>query len=715
MLSAAPTARHWAWLRAIRPVDVLVAGTLALLLWHAAVYAFLVDDAFISFRYARNLASGHGLVFNPGYERVEGYTDFLWVVLLAGFYAVGVRLEIAAHVLSIAATIGLWSLVVWFVYRSAPEGRQRWLLPAAPLFLGATRSVAVWSTSGLETRLFELLVVGAVFRLVVEVEAQLAGRPRRPLAALLFALATLTRPDGLLVSAAAFGAAGLYLILRRRLNVRAFAAGGALFALLVGGHYLFRYAYYGQWFPNTYYAKVGGQTWWDMGLTYFGMFALEYAAYLWIPLLVAAVLESRRRKAPFVPLLFGAIIVPHAVYVAALGGDHFEYRPVDLYFPFLFILLYDGARYLARGLAGAVATAACAAVVLGGLIALPYQTHRQFPDDYLAGFPGTPRDSVASSHFLRPERDPLYRLPGLRALAEGYRTRLCTATRDFVGIRQEEHRVFAAITVAEGRRLRRLVDSGMLPTDTHLALPAVGAVPYYSDVRVLDLHGLTDARVAHSQFRADLRLMAHGKHASLEYVRQAGVDFWGRQGRVLLPITHGAWPSYLAESLEQRAAVHVAAVGEGYYLVGLLVQGYEHASRRFPRLRFRPLSDPQVWASLVQAVITAQYPVIEQRPNDFQARTTLAAALLLVRRHAEAVEHCGAALVERPDDAELWQMLARAYLGLRDLARATAAAEQALHWAQRQENPATEEDARRLLAYLRALPQSAAAPSTPRP
>ena len=47
----------------------------------------VVDDALISFRYAVNLVEGRGLVFNPG-ERVEGYTNFLWTIVLAGVYAV---------------------------------------------------------------------------------------------------------------------------------------------------------------------------------------------------------------------------------------------------------------------------------------------------------------------------------------------------------------------------------------------------------------------------------------------------------------------------------------------------------------------------------------------------------------------------------------------------------------------------------------------------
>src|SRR5262249_17069495 len=128
-----------------------LAASLALLLAHAWSYRFLTDDAFISFRYARNLSHGAGLVFNPGGDRVEGYSNFLWVVLLAAADKVGVRPEIAATAFSLAATVALWATILWFALRLLPPSASRaWaLLPL--LLLAATRSVAVWSTGGLET------------------------------------------------------------------------------------------------------------------------------------------------------------------------------------------------------------------------------------------------------------------------------------------------------------------------------------------------------------------------------------------------------------------------------------------------------------------------------------------------------------------------------------------------------------------------------------
>ena len=68
-----------------RVIHLLSLPWLALLAWLTSVAWFLTDDAFISFRYVRNLLEGHGLVFNPG-EYVEGYTNFLWILELVALW-----------------------------------------------------------------------------------------------------------------------------------------------------------------------------------------------------------------------------------------------------------------------------------------------------------------------------------------------------------------------------------------------------------------------------------------------------------------------------------------------------------------------------------------------------------------------------------------------------------------------------------------------------
>ncbi len=591
-------------LAGIGPGLALLVG-LGLLLAHADVYAFLTDDAFISFRYARNLAEGFGLVFNPGFERVEGYTNFLWVTLLAGLAALGAAPEDAANPLSIAFTVATFATVVALAVRTAPPRHRALAIALPPLLLAATRSFAVWSTSGLETRLFELLVIGGSLRLLVEFDHLERGATRvRPFAAMLFALACLTRPDGQLVAACAFATA----ILARPRHIRArlpwIAATAGTLVVAIGAHYLFRRYYYGEWLPNTWYAKVGDRVAWPEGLRYLASFALEYAMPLWIPFLAAGAIQHFRRGTGIVPALFAAICLPHALYVVAVGGDHFEYRPLDLYFPFAYLLLAQGAAYLASSPRAAAASAAALVAIFVGVVELPRQSHLQFARSYLPGFPGMSAIAPSARRFLDPERSPVYRLPGLRSVAAAHRRLVTDLTANFVGVRQEEHRMFLDTVRDEGRLLGELVGFGVLPEDTHIAICCVGAIPYYSGLRTLDRQGLTDARVARSAF-VHPEIMAHGKSATLAYARERNVDLWAEDHVHL--VLHRSDPELRRILVGRRSMVgieigepaHFAALGGGRYLVAWLPGGIEAGRRRFPRLTFASSDD----AEAVRAVL----------------------------------------------------------------------------------------------------------------
>src|SRR3954454_23338088 len=83
----------------------------ALLVPHALLFDFVNDDAYISFRYARNLAEHGQLVFNLG-ERVEGFTNFLWTVLLAAGIKLGVDPVISSRLLGLMFAVGTLALLV---------------------------------------------------------------------------------------------------------------------------------------------------------------------------------------------------------------------------------------------------------------------------------------------------------------------------------------------------------------------------------------------------------------------------------------------------------------------------------------------------------------------------------------------------------------------------------------------------------------------------
>jgi arabinofuranosyltransferase len=646
-----PPAARWA-------IGAGLALSLALLMLHASGYRFLTDDAYIAFRYARNLSNGFGLVFNPGYERVEGYSDFLWVLALAGLARLGLAPEHGALILSAAATVALWAMVAWFSLRAARDARTAWVALIPLFLLAATRSIAVWSTGGLETRWFEMLAVAGALRLVVEVEAHRDRAPLPALASWLFGLAAWTRPDGLLLAGCGFiaGAAGV----RRCGRLAAYARGWLPCALLVAGQFAFRGLYYGQWLPNTYYAKVDGRTWWGTGFEYLAAWGLEYAAYLWIPLLVLAVRAHRARRTLFVPALFAVLILPHALYVASVGGDHFEFRPLDLYFPFLFLLIADGMRRLAEGPRAAWLAVAYAALVALGLWEIPWQSHRQFPQDYRSGFPG--RDlSPAARMWLDPVRDPLYRLPGLSRVANAHRRLLATLSQRYVGLRAEEHRSFLATVVPDGLLLRSLIRRGLLPRDLYLAMGCVGAIPYLADVRTLDLLGLTDATVAHQPFRTE-RSMGHDKFASDAYVRERGVDIWALAGiHPFVPEGSERLAELTMEAAVQHAEWYVADVGDGEYLACTFPAGVERARSRMPHLAFERMGDSSFARPELTRAATMLRASLARRPGDRDGWTMLGDVDLFLGECEAAAGCYEHVLAGGSDELRLRLNLANAY------------------------------------------------------
>ncbi len=572
-------------------VKLALAGSLAVLLAHAAHYAFLTDDSFISFRYAVNWSQGAGLVFNPGFERVEGYTNFSWVVLLGLLNGLGLRPEVTAIPLTFLCTAGLWLAVVWFGRTYTSERHPGVSLWVAPWLLALTTSVAVWSSSGLETRLFEMCIAMAAFRLIFEDEQMSTGGSRpKPIAALLFALATLTRPDGLLISACALTVTVVWRWRVLRLRLAWVLASAISYWAIVGSHYLFRFAYYGSWLPNTYYAKVDGRAWWELGWPYLEAFALEYALVLWIPLLVAGVIAHRRQGRSLIPIVFGAICIPHAIYIASIGGDHFEYRPLDLYFSFAFLLIAVGAADSMRGRASTIAVAAYLAVFVGLSSELPIRAHNGYPNEFRYGFPGDLTDPVAQA-YLSPDEATLYRLPGLRAVAERHRDRIRLLTSHFAGLRSEEHRLFLEGVTIEGHFLRTLVERGVLAPDTHIAVCCVGAIPYFSGLRTLDRLGLTDATVAQGSI-VQPNLVAHGKSAPRSYGIEQGVDFWSVDPVHL--IFDGRDPN-LAIGISQLNQldrdVYFARIDQHHFLIAELLLGIDHTRRRYPELEFHSTRD----------------------------------------------------------------------------------------------------------------------------
>src|SRR5262245_7250535 len=119
-----------------------VLAATAVLVPHALLFDFVSDDAYISFRYARNLAEHGQLVFNLG-ERVEGYTNFLWTLLLAGGIKLGVSPVVASRFLGVAFAVGTLAVAVRLALRLDEERPSPWHA-LAPIGLAAFGPFACW-------------------------------------------------------------------------------------------------------------------------------------------------------------------------------------------------------------------------------------------------------------------------------------------------------------------------------------------------------------------------------------------------------------------------------------------------------------------------------------------------------------------------------------------------------------------------------------------
>ena len=506
---------------------------LALLGWLSSVAWFLCDDAFISFRYTRNLLKGHGLVFNPG-EYVEGYTNFLWILELAAIWGVfGLRPEHAAPWLSVAYTIGTVAAMLWWVVRS-PSLRNRGLVGWMALgLLCSSATFAVWTSGGgLETRQFTFFIVAAVVCLSLYANSR-AGLLT---ASFCLAAAELTRPEGLLLAACCFAWFAVQrLVTEGRVNARLLRQLVYLvapFLILVAAHFLFRYSYYGEWLPNTYYAKHV-RPWYESGFRYLTAAALETGLYLLLPLALLA-RRSRwqmHRDGSFaLPLL---CVAAHMAYLLPIGGDHFEFRPLDFYWPLLAVPAADGIALLGSGISTGLQK--LPRVPRWATAGRPYTIALFLPVLFYANaiqgvllFEGTAiREQDRKSHAELDQENAGWMMaaPGMPALvAISNEMRRLSASHS-VGVRFGQHRHFANWHTQTWEPYEKM-ERSFIPDDALMTYSGLGRFYFLPSLKIIDDDGLTDATVARTPVTSSNRerIMAHDRIPTPEYLKQRGVN-----------------------------------------------------------------------------------------------------------------------------------------------------------------------------------------------
>jgi hypothetical protein len=232
----------------------------ALFIFHASLYGgWLIDDAGISFAYARNLASGYGLVSQPGQVPVEGFSNLLWVLLIAVCYALKLfSIPLVPKLLSVLAVLTSFAVLAAVVLEIT-VGWEAPVIAGVGLFLTAANpGFVMWCVSGLENPL--LVLLASLLLLTTFRALRPSGRDLRlPLfAGALAAGLALTRPDAVLYCVF-FPIALLTCKDRRRWLelTRPLASYTAAVVVPFGAWLLFRRLYFQDWLPNTYYAKGG--------------------------------------------------------------------------------------------------------------------------------------------------------------------------------------------------------------------------------------------------------------------------------------------------------------------------------------------------------------------------------------------------------------------------------------------------------------------------
>lgn len=297
-------------------------------LW--AFSGFQIDDAYISFRYVRQWAAGNGPVYNVG-ERVEGYSNFLWIVLLLPFAKFGFDLSLVAKALG--CLLGLFTLGLTYHFGQVFFGGSMaaWLLACSAPF-------AAWAMGQLEAPLFAFLALAASFAFLSEEEKNTGWW-----SGILFGLLALSRPEGILFFCVAVALRFLRLLRKEEKISRRDVWRITACLVIVLPYFAWRLIYYGYPFPNTVYAK-------SMGLhpraLLEGLFYLYQSInavggffFLGTAFALAVVRPTQFLAGRYL----AASVIAYAAFIVVGGGDWMPMQRFLVHImPLLYLLVEDG-------------------------------------------------------------------------------------------------------------------------------------------------------------------------------------------------------------------------------------------------------------------------------------------------------------------------------------------------------------------------------------
>lgn len=446
------------------------------------LYTPIVDDPYIFFRYAENIVNGYGFVWNIGEQPIEGYTSFLYLVVLIFAKFLSLDLELFSIIFGIiTSTLTLYFSFLIYQHLHSHKNGEILENVITVILIALSPAFLFWSVAGMETSFYSMLLLLAVYSFLKLpdlsheiIKGKVLKKDRNYLTGLtilkgvLFGLLCVLRFEAVL-----FFLAALYYLtkednslikLRINRNVILFASG---FTLIFGTYFLWRWNYFGYFLPNTFYAKTGaGLTQITGGIIYTILSFKSFYGFAWIPIFITLLFFKREmfsEKIAFISSL-GLISIFTTIII---GGDHFgSGRFILPVVPFLFIIFPPALHRLLNSKIVFIEKKIMKVAFIFLFIAVVLS----FKTIYRQAFGGL-QNLFYNNKGTVLIKDKLIRFD----------------------IFEWQHAF-----IIMGRTLNKIADK-----DDYIAAIPIGAISYYSKIKVLDMMGIVDPVIAHKEFSSE--------------------------------------------------------------------------------------------------------------------------------------------------------------------------------------------------------------------
>jgi arabinofuranosyltransferase len=256
------------------------------------------EDAAILMRYADHVAQGEGIVWNLGESPVDGATDFLFMIIVALFHYIGFSLEAGARIVTVFSHFSTVALIYFGMRQLQQSGVLPAWLSAAYFTFGPG---LYFAAACFGTPFFSLAVASAwlLGQRLIFLDSRTMG------SYLVFSLACLIvgliRPEGVLISV--FMLIAISMLVPFRESRQLVIIFGAVFIVLGGSYFVWRWGYFGYPLPNPFYKKGGGLHL-DALLT-----SVKWSGVMLYPIVIAFLLSLRSKSTLYLGIAFSIPIV----------------------------------------------------------------------------------------------------------------------------------------------------------------------------------------------------------------------------------------------------------------------------------------------------------------------------------------------------------------------------------------------------------------------